>query len=48
VDGNGLPSPCGLRLLHGAFDSVGHEVDRRVGSGPSGGDVAGTNAGPQA
>src|SRR5215204_4324498 len=28
-------------LVHGAFDAVGHEVDSRVGSRPSGGDVVG-------
>jgi len=37
VDANGLPGGGGFRLVHGAFDAVGHEVYRRVGSRPSGG-----------
>ena len=41
VDPNGLPSGGGLGLVHGAFEAVGHEVDSRVGSRPSGGDVMG-------
>ena len=41
VDPNGLPGGGGFGLVHGAFDAVGHEVDRRVGSRPSGGDVVG-------
>ena len=41
VNPNGLPSGGGFGLVHGAFDAVGHEVDRRVGSRPSGGDVVG-------
>src|SRR4051794_30225442 len=39
VDRNGLPGGGGFGLLHGAFDAVGHEVDSRVGSRPTGGDV---------
>src|SRR5436190_2531236 len=39
VDANGLPGRGGFGLVHGAFDAVGHEVDRRVRSRPSGGDV---------
>ena len=42
VDPNGLPGGSGLGLVHGAFDAVGHEVDSRVGSRPSGGDVVGS------
>src|SRR5512145_941686 len=38
---DGLPGGGGFGLLHGAFDAVGHEVDRRVGSRPSGGDMVG-------
>ena len=41
VDRNVLLGGGGLGLLHGAFDAVGHEVDSRVGSRPSGGDVVG-------
>src|SRR5262245_15696996 len=41
VDPNGFPGGGGFGLLHGAFDAVGHEVDSRVGSRPSGGDVVG-------
>src|SRR4051812_39885030 len=41
VDPDGLPGGGGLGLAHGAFDAVGHEVDSRVGSRPSGGDVVG-------
>src|SRR5829696_865175 len=41
VDRNGLPGGSGFGLVHGAFDAVGHEVDSRVGSRPSGGDVVG-------
>ncbi len=41
VDPNGLPGGGCFRLVHGAFDAVGHEVDSRVGSRPSGGDVVG-------
>src|SRR6476660_5247432 len=41
VDPHGLPGGGGLGLLHGAFDAVGHEVDRRVGARPSGGDLVG-------
>jgi hypothetical protein len=41
VDPNGLPGGGGFGLVHGAFDAVGHEVDSRVGSRPSGGDVVG-------
>src|SRR5690242_13120250 len=36
---NGLPCGGGCGLLHGAFDAVRHEVDRRVGSRPPGGNV---------
>jgi len=39
VDPNGLPGGGGFRLVHGAFETVGHEVDRRVGSRPAVGDV---------
>ena len=45
VDPNGLPGGRGLGLDHRAFDAVGHEVDRRVGSRPSGGDVMGKDEG---
>src|SRR5262245_47867588 len=38
---NGLPSGGGFGLFHGALDAVGHEMDSRVGSRPSGGDVVG-------
>lgn len=41
VDSNGLPGGGGFGLVHGAFDAVGHEVDRRVGARPAGGDVVG-------
>lgn len=41
VDPNGLPGGGGFGLVHRAFDAVGHEVDRRAGSRPSGGDVVG-------
>ena len=41
VDPNGLPAGRRLGLVHGAFEAIGHEVDRRVGSRPSGGDVVG-------
>ena len=39
MDSNGLPSGGGFGLVYGAFDAVGHEVDRRVGARPAGGDV---------
>jgi hypothetical protein len=39
VDPNGLPGGRGLGVAHCAFDAGGHEVDGRVGSRPSGGDV---------
>ena len=49
VDPDGLPRGGGFGLLHGTFEAVSHEVDRRVGSRPSGGDVmVRTKAGPQA
>lgn len=41
VDPNGLPGGGGLGLVHSAFDAIGHEVDRRVGSRPAAGDVVG-------
>jgi len=41
VDPNRLPGGGGFGLVHGAFDAVGHELDRRVGPRPSGGDVVG-------
>src|SRR5262245_11428088 len=41
VDPNGLPGRGGFGLLHGAFDPVGHEVNSRIGSRPSVGDVVG-------
>ena len=41
VDPDGLPGGGGSGLVHGALDAVGHEVDRRVGSRPPGGDVVG-------
>src|SRR3954463_4642202 len=41
VDPNRLPGGGGFGLVHGAFDAVGHEVDSRVGSRPSGRDVVG-------
>lgn len=46
VDPNGLPGGGGFGLIHGALDAVGHEVNCRVGSRPSG--RVRTNAGPQA
>src|SRR3954463_13974913 len=45
VDPDGLPAGGGFGLVHGAFDAVGHEVDGRVGSRPSGGDVVGEDEG---
>ena len=39
VDPDGLPGGCGSGLFHGAFEAVGHEVDGRIGSRPSGGDA---------
>jgi hypothetical protein len=36
---DGLPGGSGFGLVHGAFDAVGHEVDIRVGSWPSDGNV---------
>ena len=49
VDPNGLPGGGGFGLVHGAFDAVGDEVDGRVGSRPSGGDVVRQDeCGPQA
>jgi hypothetical protein len=41
VDANGLSGGGGFGLVHGAFDAVEHEVDRRVGSRPSRGDLVG-------
>jgi hypothetical protein len=41
VDADGLPGGGGFGLVHGTFDPIGHEVDRRVGSRPAGGDVMG-------
>jgi hypothetical protein len=41
VDPNGFPGGRGLGLDHCAFDVIGHQVDRRVGSRTSGGDVMG-------
>src|SRR3954469_14903654 len=41
VDPDGFPRGGGLRLVPGAFDAVGHEVDSRLGSRPSSGDVVG-------
>ena len=41
VDPDRFPGSSGLGLLHRACDAVGHEVDRRVRSRPSGGDVVG-------
>src|SRR3990172_2892290 len=41
VDPNGLPGSCGFGLVHGAFDAIGYEVNSRVGSRPSGGDLVG-------
>ncbi len=41
VDPNGLPAGGGFGSADGAFDAVGHELDSRVGSRPSGGDVVG-------
>lgn len=41
VDPDGLPASGGFGLIHRAFNSVGHELDRRVGSRPTGGDVVG-------
>ena len=40
VDPDGLPGG-GFGLAHSAFDAVGHEVDRRVGARPSGGNAVG-------
>lgn len=39
VDPNRLAAGGRLGLVHRAFDGVSHEVDRRVGPRPSGGDV---------
>lgn len=39
VDANGLSRRGGFGLANGAFDAVGHEVDSRVGSRPSGGNL---------
>jgi hypothetical protein len=39
VDPDGLPGGGGFGLAHSAFDAVSHEVNCRVGSRPSGGDV---------
>ena len=41
VDPNGLHGGGGFGLVHGAFDAVGHELDSRVGSRPSSGDLVG-------
>lgn len=41
VDSDGLPGGGGFGLLDGAFYAVRHEVDRRAGSRPSIGDLAG-------
>src|SRR5688572_18179025 len=41
MDPHGLSGGSGFGSVHGAFDAVGHELDRRVGSRPSGGDVVG-------
>src|SRR5215204_4961732 len=41
VDPHGLPGGSGFGLVHGAFDAVGHELDRGVGSRPSGGNLVG-------
>lgn len=41
VDPDGLPGGGGFRLAYGALDAVGHEVDSRIGSRPSGGDLVG-------
>src|SRR6185503_2501715 len=41
VNRNGFSGGGGPGLVHGALDAVGHEVDSRVGSRPSGGDVVG-------
>src|SRR4051812_45989732 len=39
VDRHGFPGSGGFGLLYGAVDAVRDEVDRRVGSRPSGGDL---------
>src|SRR5215510_5181144 len=39
MDANGLPAGGGLGLVHGACDAIGHEMDSRVGSRPSGGNL---------
>src|SRR5689334_25449662 len=41
VDSDGLPGGGGFGLAHGALDAVGHEVDGRIRTRPSGGDVVG-------
>src|SRR5215203_2029111 len=41
MDPDGLTLGGGFGLVDGAFDAVGHELDSRVGSRPSGGDVVG-------
>lgn len=39
VNANGLSRRGGFGLANSAFDAVGHEVDSRVGSRPSGGNL---------
>src|SRR5262249_3784195 len=41
VNSDGVWGGGGFGLAHGAFDAVGHEVNRRVGTWPSSGDVVG-------
>src|SRR5262249_30653445 len=45
MDPNGLSGGRSSRLVHGALDAVGHEVDRRIRSRPSGGHVVGEYTG---
>ncbi|HSE45429.1 MAG TPA: hypothetical protein VLA89_08915 [Gemmatimonadales bacterium] len=44
MDPDGLPGGGGSGLVDGAFDAISHEMDGRVGSRPSGGDVVGETA----
>src|SRR4051794_38559429 len=45
MDSHGLPGGGDLGLADGAFEAIGHEVDGRVGSRPSDGDVVSQHEG---
>lgn len=45
VEPNVLPGGSGFGFLHRAFNTVGHEVNSRIGSRPSVGDVVGQDEG---